>query len=128
MKVSFLLTVLAAAIETCHAVVTLNRGTSAWSPERVMALLNAGNISAAMLPDIRAVKPSDIHIDPAQLEWGREMLRFSNSIANTGANSLQVRLGDIITDPTAEQIIYFESLGLDINSVRLATQELLDQG
>jgi len=127
MNVAILLgTLIASAIETSRAVATLNRGTSPWTEERVKALVENGTISATMLPDMRAVKPTDIHIDPVQLEWGREMLRFSNSIANTGANNLQVRLGDLITNPDQTQIEYYESLGLDVNSVRLASQELLD--
>ena len=54
------------------------------------------------------------------------MVMFSNSIANPGANNLQVRLGDIITNPDQTLIDYLESLGLDVDSVRLASQELLD--
>ena len=54
------------------------------------------------------------------------MVMFSNSIANPGVNNLQVRLGDIITNPDQTLIDYLESLGLDVDSVRLASQELLD--
>ena len=69
MNVAILLgTLIASAIETSHAVATLNRGTSPWTEERVKALVENGTISATMLPDMRAVKPTDIHIDPVQLE------------------------------------------------------------
>jgi hypothetical protein len=127
MNVAIRLLLIAAAIETNQALVTtLNRGTMPWTQERVKALLNAGNISADMLPDFQAVKPTDIAIDSYQLYLGREMVMFSNSIANTGVNNLQVRLGDLITNPDQTLIDYLESLGLDVDSVRLASQELLD--
>jgi hypothetical protein len=60
------------------------------------------------------------------LIYGVEKVRFSISIANIGANNLQARNGPIITNPTQTQIDYFNSLGLHVDSVRLASQELLD--
>ena len=127
MKVSITLFVLiAAAIERCHAVVILNRGTASWTQGRVQALLDAGNITNDMLPDFRAVRPTDLQVDLVMLEWGVEKVRFSNSIANIGANNLQARNGAIITNATQAQIDYFNSLGLHVDSVRLASQELLD--
>ena len=63
MNAAILILLIAAAIETNHALVTtLNRGTMPWTQERVKALLNAGNISADMLPDFQAVKPTDIAV------------------------------------------------------------------
>ena len=63
MNVAIRLLLIAAAIETNQALVTtLNRGTMPWTQERVKALLNAGNISANMLPDFQAVKPTDIAV------------------------------------------------------------------
>ena len=127
MKASITLFVLvAAAIERCRAVVILNRGTASWTQGRVQALLDAGNITNDMLPDFRAVQPTDFQVDSEMLEWGVEKVRFSNSIANIGANNLQARNGAIITNPTQSQIDYFKSLGLHVDSVRLASQELLD--
>ena len=54
------------------------------------------------------------------------MVWFSNGIANVGANNLQVRMGDLVTNLDDTQIKYFKSLGLDHASVRLVSQELLD--
>ena len=127
MKVSTTLFVLiAATIERCRAVVILNRGTASWTQGRVQALLDAGNITNDMLPDFRAVQPTDFQVDSVMLEWGVEKVRFSISIANIGANNLQARNGAIITNATQAQIDYFNSLGLHVNSVRLASQELMD--
>ena len=127
MKVSTLFIVLiAATIERCRAVVILNRGTASWTQGRVQTLLDAGNITNDMLPDFRAVQPTDIQVDSEMLIYGVEKVRFSISIANIGANNLQARNGPIITNPTQTQIDYFTSLGLHVDSVRLASQELLD--
>ena len=93
---------------------------------RVQALLDAGNITNDMLPDFRAVQPTNLQVDSVMLEWGVEKVRFSISIANIGANNLQARNGAIITNATQAQIDYFNSLGLHVDSVRLASQELLD--
>ena len=123
MKVAIFLLLATAAIETSHALVTLNRGVSPWTKEWVKSLLNAGNISANMLPDLRAIASTDLHIEIA---WGWEMVWFFNGIAKVGANNLQVRMGDIVTNLDDTQIKYFKSLGLDHASVRLASQELLD--
>jgi len=63
MNVAIRLLLIAAALETNQALVTtLNRGTMPWTQERVKALLNAGNISADMLPDFQAVKPTDVAV------------------------------------------------------------------
>ena len=114
MKASITLFVLvAAAIERCRAVVILNRGTASWTQGRVQALLDAGNITNDMLPDFRAVRPTDFQVDSVMLEWGVEKVRFSISIANIGANNLQARNGAIITNPTQSQIDYFKSLSIE---------------
>jgi hypothetical protein len=126
MKVSTLFVIIATTIERCRAVVILNRGTASWTQGRVQALLDAGNITNDMLPDFRAVQPTDIQVASEMLNYGVEKIRFSLSIANIGANNLQARNGPIITNPTQTQIDYFNSLGLHVNSVRLASQELLD--
>ena len=126
MKVSTLFVLIATTIERCRAVVILNRGTAPWTQGRVQALLDAGNITNDMLPDFRAVQPTDIYVDSEMLFYGVEKIRFSLSIANIGANNLQARNGPIITNPTQTQIDYFTSLGLHVDSVRLASQELLD--
>ena len=119
MKVAIFLLLATTAIETSHALVTLNRGVSPWTKERVESLLNAGNISANVLPDLRAVASTNLHIEIA---WGWEILWFFNGIASVGANNLQVRMGDIVTNLDDTQIEYFKSLGLDHASVRLASQ------
>jgi hypothetical protein len=54
------------------------------------------------------------------------MVWFSNGIANVGANNLQVRMGNLVTNLDDTQIEYFKSLGLDHASVRRVSQELLD--
>lgn len=102
----------------------LGRGTTAWTPERLDALLQSGAIQAAWLPDIRAVAPTHLQI---QNEHKRSMLRFSNSIANTGLSSLQVRRGTPITalaDPEP-YTSYAASLGLHPDQLALTGQELI---
>jgi hypothetical protein len=62
MKIAILLLLTTTAIETSHALVTLNCGVSRWTKECVKSLLSAGNISANMLPDLRAVTPTNLQI------------------------------------------------------------------
>ena len=106
MKVSTLL-IFAAKIERCRAVVILNRGTASWTQGRVQALLNPGNITNdnMLLPDFRAVQPTNFQVDSDMLIYGVEKVRFSISIANIGAKNLQARNGPIITNPTQ---LYFK--------------------
>ena len=99
----------------------LDRGSDPWTDKRVQSLLKNDTIRADMLPDIRAVVPAHLQIQ------NEEMLRFSNAIANTGANNLQVRRGSLITNPDQTQIEYFKSLGLDPFYVANTNQELLDK-
>jgi hypothetical protein len=98
----------------------LRRGSAPWSDARVEALIREGRIQAGWLPDIRATALTHLQIQNAQQ---REMLRFSNAIANTGDGSWQVRRGTLISDP--EQIAYAKSLGLDPSQLAVTSQELL---
>lgn len=103
------------------------RGPDGWTQARVNQLIEAGTIRLDWLPDMRGVAPSHLQI---QNEHQREMLRFSNCIANTGANNLQVRRGRQLdpSSPADEQLIaYAVSLGLDPTEVAVTSQELLDQ-
>ena len=100
----------------------VSRGQEAWTAERVAALISAGTISADMLPDVRATAPTNMQI---MNEHQREMLRFTNCIANTGANNWQVHRGVPLTDQT--QIDYAVSLGLDPSQLAITSQELLDK-
>ncbi|NDC36205.1 MAG: hypothetical protein EBZ51_12740 [Synechococcaceae bacterium WB9_2_112] len=97
------------------------RGPNPWTDERVDGLISQGKIQASWLPDIRAAAPTHLQIQNSQQ---REMLRFSNSIANTGIATWQVRRGTPLTDP--DQIAYAESLGLDPKELAITSQELLD--
>jgi len=99
----------------------LERGPDRWSDARVDALISKGVIQEAWLPDIRATAPTHLQI---QNQQQREMLRFSNAIANTGAATWQVRRGTPITDPA--QIAYALSLNLDPSQLAITAQELLD--
>ena len=99
----------------------LQRGPDPWTDARVAALISQGTIQASWLPDIRATAPTHLQI---QNEQQREMLRFSNAIANTGAAPWQVRRGTLLTDPA--QIAYALSLGLDPSQLAILAQELLD--
>ena len=101
----------------------LSRDLQPWDQIRVDALIEAGTIEASWLPDIRAVVPEKLLI---QREHKRDMLRFSNSIANTGPGNWQVRRGIALsaeTDP--ELTAYAISLGLDISELAVTSQELL---
>jgi hypothetical protein len=98
----------------------LRRGSTPWSDARVEALIREGRLQAGWLPDIRATALTHLQIQNAQQ---REMLRFSNAIANTGDGSWQVRRGTLISDP--EQIAYAKSLGLDPSQLAVTSQELL---
>lgn len=100
---------------------TITRGITPWSDARVSALISKGTIQANWLPDIRATALTHLQIQNSQQ---REMLRFSNAIANTGANNWQVRRGSQISDQA--QIAYAESLGLDPSELAATGQELLD--
>jgi hypothetical protein len=99
----------------------LRRGSTPWTDARVEALISEGRIDAGWLPDIRATALTHLQIQNAQQ---REMLRFSNAIANTGSGTWQVRRGTLISDP--EQIAYAESLGLDPGQLAVTAQELLN--
>ncbi len=102
----------------------LLRGADPWDNSRVADLLSSGKIQAGWLPDIRATALTHLQIQNSQQ---REMLRFSNAIANTGANNWQVRRGSLISDP--QQIAYALSLGLNPDELAATGQELLnDQG
>lgn len=105
----------------------LSRGIEGWTQARVDQLISAGKIKAEWLPDMRAVAPSHLQI---QNEHKREMLRFSNSIANTGANNLQVRRGRQLVHPLSpadQQLFdYAKTLGLDPSQVAVTAQELLN--
>ena len=106
----------------------LLRTVEPWSQARVNALIANGTIQASWLPDMRAVAPEKLNL---QREHQRDMLRFSNSIANTGANNLQVRRGIPIADiqdATLQQQIldYAKTLGLDTTQLALTAQELLN--
>jgi hypothetical protein len=98
----------------------LRRGSAPWSDARIEALIRDGRLQAGWLPDIRATALTHLQIQNAQQ---REMLRFSNAIANTGDGSWQVRRGTLISDP--EQIAYAKSLGLDPSQLAVTSQELL---
>lgn len=101
--------------------VELSRGTTPWSDARVNELIESEAIEANWLPDIRATALTHLQIQNSQQ---REMLRFSNAIANTGANDWQVRRGTLISDP--DQIVYAQSLGLDPSELATTGQELLN--
>lgn len=102
----------------------LLRDRQPWSQARVDALIAAGTIQARWLPDIRAVAPDKLNI---QRQQQRDMLRFSNAIANTGANNWQVRRGvELSLTTDAELIAYAESLGLNSSELALTAQELLN--
>ncbi|MFM7313407.1 MAG: lysyl oxidase family protein [Cyanobium sp.] len=98
----------------------LLRGSAPWSDARVAELIGQGTIQADWLPDIRATALTQLQIQNAQK---REMLRFSNAIANTGSGNWQVRRGTPLTDPA--QIAYAVSLGLDPGELAITGQELL---
>jgi hypothetical protein len=87
----------------------------------VADLIRSGTIQASWLPDIRATAATHLQIQNAQQ---REMLRFDNSIANTGSGTWQVRRGTPLTDPS--QIAYAVSLGLDPSQLAITGQELLN--
>lgn len=102
----------------------LLRDQTGWNKESVKALLDGGAVQREWLPDLRAVAPTHLQI---QNEHQREMLRFSNSIANTGAGHLQVRRGRPL-DPVRDQDLIAEAveLGLDPSQAAVTGQELLD--
>jgi hypothetical protein len=99
---------------------SLRRGSAPWSDARVEALIREGLLDAAWLPDIRATALTHLQIQNAKQ---RELLRFSNAIANTGEGTWQVRRGSLISDP--EQIADAVSLGLDPGQLAATAQELL---
>lgn len=112
---------------TVTAPMLLQRDRQPWTQAKVDALLAAGTLKASWLPDIRAVAPEMLQL---QREHQRDVLRFSNSIANTGLNHLQVRRGvrlDDSSDPNHELRDYATSLGLDISELAVTTQDLLDE-
>lgn len=105
----------------------ISRGLNGWSTTRLIDLITAYKIKNEWLPDIQAAAPTHLQI---QNEHQREMLRFSNSIANTGANNLQVRRGTPLDPSNANDqalIDYAQALGLNPTKVAVTTQELLDE-
>ena len=103
----------------------LYRDLQPWSQDRVNALISAGTIDAGWLPDIQAVTPEKLTI---QREHQRDMLRFSNSIANTGENNWQVRRGVQLSEETNPELMdYARSLGLDTSELAVTAQELLNE-
>lgn len=96
----------------------IRRGTESWNQERVNQL----GLDPEILPDIRGTAPTHLQI---QNEKQREMLRFTNAIANTGPGHWQVRRGDKITDQA--QVDYAIALGLSPDEVAVTSQELRDE-
>lgn len=103
----------------------LSRDLQPWSQDRVNDLIAAGTVKASWLPDIQAVVPEKLLI---QREHQRDLLRFSNSIANTGLNNWQVRRGVQLTEETNPALMaYARSLGLDTSELAVTAQELLHE-
>lgn len=116
--------VLAGLTGDSSAPVLLSRDLQPWNQDRVNALVAAGTLQTSWLPDIRAVVPEKLQI---QREQQRDMLRFSNSIANTGANNWQVRRGTPLSEEVNPELMaYARSLGLDTSELAVTAQELLN--
>lgn len=117
-----------AAIAAALAPLTFSRGNQAWDQARVEALISSEGLQAGWLPDMRGIAPTQLQIQNSQQ---RELLRFTNSIANTGAGHLQVRRGEpldpLSTDPAEQALLATAiSLGLDPSEVAVTAQDLLD--
>lgn len=110
------------------APLSFSRGNQAWDQARVDGLISTQGLQPGWLPDMRAVAPTQLQIQNSQQ---RELLRFSNAIANTGAGHLQVRRGEpldpLSTDPAEQALIATAiSLGLNPYEVAVTAQDLLD--